>query len=324
MARVGTIETMENLFVMTAPYVAKAKEDERKKYRIAHKEKRYSPISEREEDYSLDKYEINEKSVSEITTEIEKTILPILKKAGINSKVFPFKPVMDKDGKIEGYEPKGKNKKEIMENIEKYKSEIEKALQENKITQDEFKTLEENLEDLMKKNDIELEEKNENMEITVDEIEANLKEFIVHNYGNETNFLETCKEYKEYDLDERKESLQEINSQINRQLGIAGDLSFSTNPNLKFENSFTKNGYMLTEHNVKSQGLKQTLYTMMEASMIREKEIKNQQSISIAQKKAMHEKIMKERERKYKEYKANQEKKLAATVRKRTMDMYRG
>ena len=177
----------------------------------------------------------------------------------------------------------------------------------------------------MEEKGIELDEEKENdFELTNEEVEDNLLEFVIHNYGSKEAFDEVCKEYDSYDLDERKNSLQDFNSKINIQLGISGDLSFSTNKNLKFGDSFTKDGYMLTEHEVGRQNLKQTLYVMMEKSMIREYEIKNQQKISEQQKQQMHKKIMEERVRKYKKYKEEQSKKAAQKTRVRTYGNFGG
>ena len=216
---------------------------------------------------------------------------------------------------------KGKNKQEVKENIERYKEELQKALEAGKVTQEEFDKLNDNLEELMEAKDIELDNEND-MEITNDQIEQNLEGFVVRNFGNELNFDKFCKEYEQLDLDERKSCLQQFNSKINQQLGISGDLKFSTNPNLKFENSFTDKGYYLTEDQIENQNLKPVLYAMMEKSMMREIEIKNQEKISAQKKKEMHNKIMEERQRKYKKYRESQDRKIAEKTRQRMRSVY--
>lgn len=296
----------------TAPFVKKAMEEEQKKYRFRARAANYVLQNEERPDYDLDKYDLKEDA-----KKIENEIFSILKKAGIDLNAFPFEVKKDKGGK-ETFVPKGKSEKEIKENIVKYKEEIKEALQNGKLSQEDYETLEISLEEIMEEKGIELEEdKEKDFELTNEEIEDSLLEFVIHNYGSKEAFEDVCKEYDAYDLDERKSSLQDFNSKINIQLGISGDLTFSTNNNLKFGNSFTKNGYMLTEYEVGRQNLKQTLYVMMEKSMIREYEIKNQQKISDQQKQQMHKKIMQERMRNYKKYKEKQDAKLAQKIRQR-------
>ena len=126
---------------------------------------------------------------------------------------------------------------------------------------DEFEKLNAHLEVIMEENKVKLEEEEkenqEDFEITNDEIEENLETFIIHNFGNKKAFEDFCKSYNENeDLDKRKFCLQDFNSKINRQLGIFGDLQFSQSPNMEFENSFTDDGYYLTEEEVKNKDLK--------------------------------------------------------------------
>ena len=310
------VEAMGSLWASTAPYVEKAKEYERKKEEERRRKLfvNYVPVRDGEDIEKHDAYYENIEEVMDKMAEIAK----ILKGAGINPKLFPFKPETDKDGNIVGFVPKGKNEKEIKRDIEKYRDEIQKALDEGRLTQDEFQKLNDNLEDLMEENEIEEEEE---MDLTIsdEEILANVEQLKVHCFGNDMAFDKFSEKYDQQGLDGRKACLEKFNSEINQQLGISGSLAFSTNPNLKFENSFTKNGYMLTEEEVLKNGLDNTLYTMMEKSMIREKEIKNQQTISAQQKKKMHEKVMKEKMMREKQRKDS---KNAAKTRQRMRDMF--
>lgn len=293
------VEAIGSFWESTAPFVALAKKAEKEKRekerRRLLQQNQYVPMDKLTNDEFYDEEFGRDVNLIEQMEEVKK----LLVKAGIPSSVFPFKAKKDKDGEIT-FVPKGKNDKEIKEDIKKYKEELEKAVQEGKITQEEFEKLNKNLEELMEENEIELEEdKDLDFEITNDEIEENLEKLIIHNFGDEKKFEDLCKQYEDLDLNDRKNCLQEFNSKINTQLGIVGDLNFSTNPNLKFENSFTKNGFLLTEKQVENQDLKPMLYTMMEKSMMRQKEIQNGQKMEAKKKKEMHDKIMEERKRKY-------------------------
>lgn len=313
------VENLGNFWQMTAPYVAVAQEMTRKEEKRRASAHYFAMDEERRssfDDYDLSPEDLVEKVVEQIS-DIEK----ILKKADISLKLYPFKPEKNKNGEIVGFVPKGKNEQEVKENIERYKEELQKALETGKISQEEFDKLNDNLEELMEANDIKLDNEID-MEITNDKIEENLEGFVTRNFGSELNFDKFCKDYENFDLDERKNCLQEFNSKINTQLGIAGDLKFSTNPNLKFENSFTDKGYYLTEQQVDTQSLKPILYAMMEKSMIRELEVKNEQKISDQKKKEMHKKIMEERARKYKKYKDGQDRKNAQKSMQRMRSIY--
>lgn len=317
---IGKVETLGSFWELTAPYVALAEKAEQEKEIKRKRQLNRFLLEEEKRDNSYDDYaQSEEKEVSLV--EQMKEVKALLKKAKIDAKFFPFKPELNKEGEIVGFVPKGKNKEEIQKNIEEYKEKLEEALEKGRITQEEFDKLNENLEDLMKENDIELEE-NEDLNITNDEIEENLQGLIAHNFGNEENFEKFCEKYESLDFNERKDCLTELNSKINSHLGISGELKFSSNPNLKFENSFFDKGYYLTEKEVETQDLKPMLYSMMEKSMIREKEIKYQEKISAQKKRDMHKKIMEERERKYKQYKDKQERKFAEKTRQRVRSMF--
>ena len=318
------VESLGSFWESTAPFVDMAKKDLIREEQARLKRRLgYVPMMDNaRDDLSYEEMEKAYEKVEDVLDEMEE-VKKILNKADISLKLFPFKPQMNKQGEIVGFVPKGKNDKEIKEDIQKYKEEMEKALEQGKITQAEFDKLNENLEHLMEENEIELDDDLE-FELSNDEIENELEKLVIHNFGNEREFEKLCQEYKDYDLDERKNCLEDFNSKINQQLGIAGNLKFTSNPNMKFENSFTDKGFYLTEKQVETQDLKPILYTMMEKAKIREFEIKNQQKISIQQKKEMHKKIMEERERKYKKQKEQDDRKNAQKTMQRMRNMWNG
>ena len=255
----------------------------------------------------------SKRKISEIKVEILGEIKYLWKKADIKISDFPFKVKKNNKGQIEKFVPKGKNENEIKENIIKYRDKIKEAHFLGKIDDDEFTKLNDNLKDLMEENKLELE--TENIEITNDEIQENIKGLIEHNFGEISAFEKFCEKYNDLDLDERKDCLTEFNSKINIHLGIAGELKFSSNPNLKFENSFTKNGYYLTEKEISARDLKPMLYSMMEKSLIRQKEIRMGEKITAQRKAAIHKKILEERNKQQEKRNANQARKM--------MKMYR-
>lgn len=224
-------------------------------------------------------------------------IAPLLKKAGIKPKDFPFELKRDREGKIIDFEPKGKNKEEVAQNILDFKDKIMEAFDKGKIDQEEFEKINENLEEMMEEKGIELEE--DKIEIHPEEIEENIKGLITEMYGNPDEFDKACENYDEMDLEDKKFKLGEFNSKINTKLGIKGDLKFLQSKDVPFEKSFFNKangqaGYYLTEEEVRKNGLKKTLYNMMEKSMVREKEIKAGIQLSEHRKKVMHDKMIKE------------------------------
>lgn len=322
----GKVQELGSFWVSTAPYVEKAKKDLIER----NKKKRNITIFMMQNENNRDDFDkYNDMENQPTLEEKMKRIAVILKKAGIDPKFFPFVPQKNKEGELIGFVPKGKNDKEIKENIEEYKRKMEEALEKGAITQEEFDELNENLEELMKENDIELDDEKE-MEITDQEIMDNIKQFIVHNYGDQKAFEDDCKNYENLDLEDRKFKLQDVNSKINTQLGIAGDLKFSSNPNMKFENSFFdkgNGGYFLTEKEVQEKGLGPALYTMMEKSMMRQREQKMGQVMSPEKKKQMHEKIMaekKKREEGARREKDKVDKKVAEKARQRMRNLWNG
>lgn len=315
MASTSKVEEIGSLWVSTAEAVQKAKEDAN----IENDKKRKRGILMNQNLMNNQEQELNFDNMKEVTN--------ILNKSGLK-KFFPFEPQINENKEIVGFKPKGKNDKEIKKNIEQYKNKMQEALEAGKITEEEFAKLDENLDELMKENDIELEE-NKELEVTDQEIMDNIKQFIMHNYGEKDEFAKECENYEKMDLDERKFKLQDINSKVNTQLGIAGELHFSTNPNLKFGNSFFNKepgGYYLTEEEVMKKGLSNALYSMMEKSLMRQKEQHMEQQISPYEKEKMHKKIMEERKQRIEQKQREQEKqdKKNAQVARQRMRNWNG
>lgn len=290
----GEVMELGSLWASTAPSIAKAEEDRKKE------QQRKNIILMNQNQNTFIYADLNNDRENNMDE-----IFAILKKSGLK-KDFPFKPVRDRETGEVSFVPKGKNPKEIEKNILEYKEQMRQALEAGKITEEEYNKLEENLDDLMIENDIQLEEEKE-IEVTDQEILDNIKTFIVHNYGEKDEFAKECKNYQNLDLNDRKFKLQDINSKINSQLGIAGELHFAKDKNLKFENSFFNGGYYLTEDEVMKKGLANCLYTMMEKSMIRQKEQEIGKQITPEQKRLMHKRILQEKMDREKERKRIQE-----------------
>lgn len=239
-------------------------------------------------------------------------IKDILKKAGVSLKYFPFKPVKNKQGEIEGFVPKGENIKEIKEDIDKYKEKIEEAFKKGKITQEEYEKLEQNLDELIEENDIDLEEA-ENLEVTDEEVNDYLNAVIYRNFGDNYDLNGIKEKYEESDLEGKRSFLTKFNSEVNKKLGISGKLEFVNDSSpLKFEESFTTDGkgYMLSngDVDVRADDLKDLLYGMVERSLMRKHEIQSGQQMSPEKKKALHEKIMRDKEKREKEKQRQEEK----------------
>ena len=190
----------------------------------------------------------------------------------------------------------------MKKDAKKAKKQLEEALEKNKITQDEFNMLNDNLDDMLKENGLDEEEKEE--ELTEEEINSMFETFneaidlnmegLIASVGERT-FEKMCENYEDKDLDERKVDLQKFNSKINQRLNIAGNIDFSTNDNLEFENSFIKGGYLITEKDVKDNNLEDMLRQMMEKSMVRKVMVDKKANLSMSQRKALVNKIMKEK-----------------------------
>ena len=228
-------------------------------------------------------------------------IVDLLKKADIKSSVyFPFKTKTNVNGELE-FIPK--NIFKMKKDAKKAKKQLEEALEKNKITQDEFNMLNDNLNEMLKENGLD-EEKEEEKEITDEEVDSLFETFNadVNNYtdgliafiGEET-FKKMSEDYEDMDLDERKNGLEKFNSKINQKLGIAGNIGFSTDDNLKFENSFVKGGYLVSEKDIMDNNLEDMLKQMMEKSMVRKVMFDPKCNFTMAQKKALVNKIMKEK-----------------------------
>ena len=226
-------------------------------------------------------------------------IMDLLKKADIKSSVyFPFKTKTNENGELE-FIPK--NIFKMKKDAKKAKKQLEEALEKNKLTQDEFNMLNDNLNEMLKENGLD-EEKEE--ELTDEEIDAMFETFneaidlnmdgLIASVGERT-FEKMCEDYEDMDLDERKNGLEKFNSKINQRLGISGNIGFSTNDNLEFENSFVKGGYLVSEKDVKENNLEDMLKQMMEKGMVRKVMVDKKANMTMAERKALVNKIMKEK-----------------------------
>ena len=108
----------------------------------------------------------------------------------------------------------------------------------------------------------------------------------------EQSFYKMCQEYDKMDVEERKHKLGQFNSQINKKLGIKGDLAFSQDKNLTFENSFIKGGYMVSEKDVADKGLQDITKSMMEKGMVRKLMMSKNQNLTAEQRQALYNKIL--------------------------------
>lgn len=248
-------------------------------------------------------------------------IKDILQKANISFRDFPFKPERNSEGEVVGFIPKGKNVAAIKNDIKEYQLKIEDAFQSGKISDEEYALLNSNLETIMEKKGIELDEEVE-IDITYDKIEENVRGFIAHNFGSEENFERLCSSYDDFEFEKRKECLQKFNSSINVQLGIAGDVKFSSNSNMNFGNSFYDKGYYITEKQIETQSLEAMLRSMMEKSMVREAEIKRGEKIVAWQKQQLHMKIERERQQRNEKYEEERNRKNANNTKRRVYSMY--
>lgn len=241
----------------------------------------------------------------------------ILKKAGIKQ-YFPFAPVKNDKGEID-FIPKGKNLKEIKEDIDAYKEKMQEALDKGKITQEEFEKLEQNLDELVEKNEIDLEEA-ENLEVTDAEINDYVNAIIYRNFGDaDKKMPELEEQYLNSDLESKENFLNKFNREVNVKLGT--DFKWSHQPgNIPFERSFNEDGksYTLSTSeidinrtdvkDVNGDHLRNILYGMVERSLIMKHQMQNQ-VMSPEKKKELHNKIMKDkaiREREQEKYNRKQ------------------
>jgi len=228
-------------------------------------------------------------------------IKELLEKAGIKASVyFPFKTRTNAQGEIE-FIPK--NIFKMKKDSKKAREQLEEALEKNKITQDEFDLLNDNLTEMLKENGLD-EEKEEDITVTEEEIEAMYETFnqgvmenmegLIASIG-QNSFYKMCEEYEDMDLDERKYRLEQFNSQINKKLGIKGNLAFSQDKNLTFENSFIKGGYMVSEKDVADKNLQDIAKSMMEKGMVRKLMTSKNHNLTAEQRKALYNKILSEK-----------------------------
>jgi len=295
---VEPIVSMGSLWDSVEEYVEKAKVEQYKRKNKIEQENKEIIVMNRDN--------VSYQMVTDNREEINK----LLKKAGISPKLyFPFATITNDQGELE-FIPK--NIFKMKKDSAKCKEQLQKALEEKKITPEEFEQLNENLDEMLKENGLEEQEEekvpdeeevNELYEAFQRAIEENI-EGLIASIG-EKSFDKMCEDYEEMELDERKNGLEKMNSAINKKLGIAGKLKFSTDPNLTFENSFIKGGYMLSEKDVGEKGLKETLHDMMERSMFRKLQTKPNQNLSNSQRAALAEKI--KIEKKVQEEKARNE-----------------
>ena len=181
MPNVGKVEEMGSLWVSTASAIEIAKRMVREEQEAKEQKRRRNITISQElnaNDNLQNKLQFDNQ---ETTLDNMAEINLILNKAGLKG-VFPFVPQLNENKEIVGFVPKGKNEKEIKENIMEYKAKMQEALEKGKITDEEFEKLEENLDELMKENNIKLDAEKE-MEVTDKEIMDNIKQFIMHNYG---------------------------------------------------------------------------------------------------------------------------------------------
>lgn len=255
------------------------------------------------------KYMNKEGVMVESTLDKMNEIKSLLKKAGISMRYFPFNPVKNRNGEIEGFVPKGENLKEIKKDVDLYKEKIQEAFDKGKIDQDEYEELNQNLEELLEENNIDMEEA-ENLEVTDAEIEDYLNAVIYRNWGN--NFdLEGIKEkYEDAEMDTKEAFLKKFNSEINKKIGISGSISFCENP-MSFSDSFNADGkgYTLSEDqvDVKADQLRNLLYSMVERGLMRKQEIEQGKQMTPEKREALHNKIMKDKQKREQEKQRQEE-----------------
>ena len=230
-------------------------------------------------------------------------IRDLLDKAGIKASVyFPFKTRTNAQGELE-FTPK--NIFKMKKDSKKARKQLEEALEKNKITPDEFKQLSDNLTEMLKENGLdEKKEKEEDIKVTEEEINelyATFNQGIEENMQGliasigEESFDKMCKEYENMDLEERKYRLNQFNSAINKKLKIAGNLEFSADKNLSFENSFVRGGYLVSEKDVNNMNLRDMAKSMMEKGMVRKLMSNKNQNLTASQRQALYNKILQQK-----------------------------
>lgn len=237
-------------------------------------------------------------------------IKTILKKAGISMRYFPFNPVKNKNGEIEGFVPKGEDLKEIKKDVDLYKEKIQEAFDKGKIDQEEYEELNQNLDELLEENNIDLEEA-ENLEVTDAEIEDYLNAVIYRNWGNNFDLEGIKDKYEDAEMDAKEAFLKKFNSEVNKKIGISGSISFSENP-MSFSDSFNVDGkgYTLSSNqvDVKADELRNLLYSMVERGLMRQQEIQQGKQMTPEKREALHNKIMQDKQKREQEKQRQEEK----------------
>lgn len=288
MSKMEQVVSLGSLWESTMPYVNVAiVETKKEKQKREEKEIR----KQREElQFSANLIENQKDEIGEL-----------LSKAKISpSLYFPFKTKTNKEGELE-FIPK--NIYKMKKDSKKCKEKLEEALKNKKITEEEFNLLNENLDEMLKENGLD-EEKEKEEELTNDEINMlydTFNESVNENMDGliaqigEKYYNDLCIQYDKMDKEEKKQCLTSMNKEINKHLKISGNIDFSNNKNLSYENSFVKGGYLITEKDVSEKQLSEMTRNMMEQSMVRKLMTSKNQNLNIKERKALVEKIMKEK-----------------------------
>lgn len=227
----------------------------------------------------------------------------ILKQAGISVRYFPFTPIKNRNGEIEGFVPKSDDISEIKKDIDLYKEKIQEVFDKGKIDQEEFEKLNQNLDELIEENKIDLEEAEE-LEVTDAEINDYLNAVIYRNFGNNYDLDDIKEKYEEADIDSKEAFLSKFNSEINKKIGISGTIGFSQYP-MSFSNSFNSDGKGITlsqdQVDVKAEDLKNILYGMVERGLMRKHELGMGQQMTPQKREIFHNKIMQDKQKREQE-----------------------
>lgn len=227
----------------------------------------------------------------------------LLSKANIKTSLyFPFQTRINSQGEME-FIPK--NIFKMKKDSNKVKKQLLKSLDENKITQEEYYMLTDNLNEMLKENGLD-ESKEEDIMVSEEEIEAMNDTFnkgvkenmdgLIASIG-ENSFDEMIKQYENMDMDERKAALMKLNSSINKKIGIAGNVDFNNDNKMEFQNSFIKGGYLLSEKDVMDKNLQNIAKEMIEKSMVRKIMTNKNTTMTAAQKQALYNKVVAEKAR---------------------------
>lgn len=213
----------------------------------------------------------------------------LLDKVGLSDRIYyPFKREVNKNGENVSV-PKGN--KDMKKDVKKSIAKLKDAREKKKISDEEYERLIIHLKELVANvaeeelvEEVEEEMNNDEMineerieelyEMFNDQIEQNKEDLIeLLNSRNGKNYFEKEEyNYENADLNERKDTLKEYNSEINKYLGIAGDIRFTTEK-IDLAGSFNSKfkGYYISEHDLKdtTKDLNDMVGSMMEKSMVR-------------------------------------------------------